>query len=78
MNELKAVKPMVKFFDYLYDSLEVIDPVALEEWAHKESPVAVWVLMDESDLHEKELSLQWGTVFYNEADAIEEMNAYNE
>jgi predicted RecB family nuclease len=69
---------MVLFFDQLYTSVEAINPVVLVDWSHKETPKEYFCVIDTELAGETVIDAYDAWIADNEADAIAEMNEYNE
>lgn len=74
---MKTVKPMYLFFDYLYETLEQIGEETLSDWSHKEVPTLQFCVIDIEDHNEKELDSVGIYMADSMADAVQEMNDWN-
>ncbi|MFP7486397.1 hypothetical protein SFC65_19725 [Priestia filamentosa] len=75
---MKTVKAMYRFFDYLYETPEQIDPTVLADWSHKEKPTKVFAVIDVEYLEVQEISIQEAWIYDTQGKAEAEAKAFNE
>jgi hypothetical protein len=65
------IKKMIKFFDNLYITREVIGENVISEWSHKEQPIEVFAVLEQSELNEETIPSEEGKWYTTKEEAEE-------